>query len=79
MYHGCRSRRKLMSITNPSRDDGFGAQYQNVLFTALYCEITNNQFVYTPFKQMEHNYDDAPHFLQEKEKFINLKESVSRL
>ena len=64
-----------MIITNPKRDDGFGAQYQNVLFTALYSELTNNQFVYTPFEKMEHNYDEDPSFLDNKEAFINLKES----
>lgn len=64
-----------MIITNPTRNDGFGAQYQNVLFTALYSELTNNKFVYTPFKEMEHNYNNDPTFLAKKESFINLKES----
>lgn len=61
-----------MYITNFSRDDGFGAQYQTILFSIIYSELINKEFVYTPFKKMEHNYDGDPNFLKEKEDLINI-------
>lgn len=61
-----------MYITNFSRDDGFGAQYQTILFSIIYSELVNKEFVYTPFKKMEHNYDGDPNFLKEKEDLINI-------
>lgn len=60
-----------MKITNPIRSDGFGSQFQSIIFTAIYCELTDNEFVYTPFKSMEHNYDNDPDFIKKKEKLIN--------
>ena len=58
-------------ITNPYRNDGFGAQFQSIIFAAFYAELNGMRFAYTPFRQMEHNYNDAPSFLQKKENFIN--------
>jgi hypothetical protein len=59
-------------ITNFSRDDGFGAQYQTILFSIIYSELVNKEFVYNPFTKMEHNYDKDPNFLKEKENLINI-------
>lgn len=59
-------------ITSCEGGDGFGAQYQRIISTILYCELTNNKFVYRPFKNMEHNYDSTHDFIEKKEKFINL-------
>lgn len=58
-------------ITNPYRSDGFGAQFQCIIFTALYAELHNKKFLYTPFKAMEHNYDNDENFLEKKETLIN--------
>lgn len=63
-------------ITNPSRSDGFGAQYQTIIFTAFYAEQKQYQFVYTPFQNMEHNYDNDAAFLTKKELLINLSNYV---
>jgi hypothetical protein len=62
-----------MYITNALRDDGFGAQYQTVIFTILYAGLYNLEFVYTPFTSIAHNYDNDELFLEKKEKFINIK------
>jgi|688.fasta_scaffold295138_2 hypothetical protein len=62
-----------MYITNKERNDGFGAQYQTIIFTILFCDIEGYKFVYRPFDKMEHNYDSDPFFLEKKEKFINIK------
>lgn len=62
-----------MYITNTIRTDGFGAQYQTIIFTILYAELHNLEFVYTPFSSMEHNYYNDEFFLEKKENLINIK------
>jgi len=58
-------------VTNSRRKDGFGAQFQEVIAAVIYAEIQNKKFVYTPFKLMEHNYDNDPDFIAKKERLIN--------
>jgi hypothetical protein len=58
-------------VTNPLRDDGFGAQFQTIIYSVIYAELCDAQFVYTPFKDMEHNYDNDAHFIAKKEWLIN--------
>lgn len=62
-----------MYIVNAERNDGFGAQYQTIIFSILYCELENLKFAYRPFTKMEHNYDSDPFFLSKKEELINIK------
>jgi hypothetical protein len=64
-------RKPVSKITNPERSDGFGAQLQTVLCAALYAELNNLEYVYTPFQKMEHNYDKDPAFLEKKEELLN--------
>jgi hypothetical protein len=59
------------TITNRTDTDGFGSQFQNIIATAVFAELNNKKFVYTPFKAMEHNYDNDPDFIQKKEELIN--------
>ena len=58
-------------ITNPARSDGFGAQFQTVIYSAILAELSGKEFRYTPFKEMEHNYNNDPEFIQKKENLIN--------
>lgn len=58
-------------LTNNQPADGFGSQYQELIDTVAYAELHNKHFVYTPFKKMEHNYDNDPDFLPKKEALIN--------
>lgn len=58
-------------ITNPKRNDGFGAQYQTIIYSVIYAELNNYKFLYTPFEKMEHNYDDDNNFIKKKEDLIN--------
>jgi hypothetical protein len=60
-------------ITQPIRKDGFGAQYQTLINTILYCKKNNKTFVYTPIKNMEHNYDNDENFLNNIEELMNIK------
>jgi hypothetical protein len=65
------ARRASEVVTNPFRADGFGAQFQSIIHTVIYAELNDKKFVYTPFRGMEHNYENEPDFLEKKERFIN--------
>ena len=56
---------------NPKRSDGFGAQFQNIIWTYIYCKMNDFEFYYLPFSKMEHNYDNDKYFIKNKEYFIN--------
>lgn len=58
-------------VTNPERSDGFGAQFQTIIAAVIYAELHNKKYVYTPFKNMEHNYNNDPDFIKKKEWLIN--------
>ena len=60
-------------VTNNTRGDGFGAQYQNIIWDMCYAEKNNYEFEYTPFTRMSHNYNNDSDFFQKKDNFINLK------
>lgn len=59
------------AITNPNRSDGFGAQFQTIIYSVIAAELQGIDFVYTPFHTMEHNYDNDPDFISKKEWLIN--------
>jgi hypothetical protein len=61
-----------MNVTNCDRKDGFGAQYYNIIWAILYAELHGHKFYYTPFECMEHNYDNDPNYLNNKENLINI-------
>ncbi len=58
-------------ITHGNRSDGFGAQFLSIIGSAVYAEFNNKEYVYTPFKTMQHNYDNDPDFITKKEWLIN--------
>jgi hypothetical protein len=64
-------------VTQPIRNDGFGAQYQTIINTILYCKKYNKNYVYTPIKNMEHNYDNDKTFLNKAEELMNIKKYKS--
>ena len=43
-------------FSNPPRNDGFGSQFQSIIWSYLYCKMNNYEFCYLPFTTMEHNY-----------------------
>ncbi len=59
------------SITNPFRNDGFGGQFQTIIYAVIYAELNNKKFVYTPFSALEHNYNNEIDFIAKKESLIN--------
>lgn len=66
-------------VTSCEGGDGFGAQYQRIISSIMYAELTGKEFVYRPFKDMEHNYDDDQNFIEKKEKFINLIDNYKKI
>lgn len=63
-------------MTNTYRSDGFGGQYQNIIYCAVYAERKKLPFYYTPFTGMEHNYLNQNDFLERKEIFIGFKTNI---
>lgn len=62
-------------VTNPPRGDGFGSQMQTIIYSAIYAELNNKTYKYTPFQTMEHNYDKDPDFIKKKEWLVNMMEN----
>ncbi|MFI5335051.1 MAG: hypothetical protein ACHQT8_07855 [Chlamydiales bacterium] len=59
-------------VTNPLRSDGFGAQFQTIIYAMVYAELNHQTFLYSPFTRMEHNYDNDPDFIKKKERLANV-------
>lgn len=61
-----------MYFTVEERNDGFGAQFQTMICSILIGEKYNNQYIHTPIKSMEHNYDNDHEFISKVENCMNL-------
>lgn len=68
----------MKSYTTIKSTDGFGAQYQKIIQTYIYCKLNGLNFVYTPFDQIEHNYNNDSNFIKNKEEIINLYNNIQR-
>jgi len=62
-----------MYFTVEHRGDGFGAQFQTMIYCILMAETEGNEYVHTPIKKMEHNYDEDVNFIENVENLMNLK------
>ena len=67
------------NITITERDDGFGAQYQHIIFGIIYAELNNKTYIHKPITQIAHNYDNNPNFINEIEDLINIKNHYKKL
>jgi hypothetical protein len=56
--------------------DGFGAQYQRIIHCFIYCKMKNLKFLYRPFDNVEHNYDNDSEYNSKLENLINLKNNI---
>ena len=63
--------------TSIESNDGFGAQYQRIIQTYIYCKIHNLNFVYTPLTIVAHNYDNDTTYNEKLENLMNLKTNIS--
>jgi hypothetical protein len=62
-----------MNITITDRDDGFGAQFQHIIFGIIYADMNNKTYIHKPISKMAHNYENDPNFITEIEEFINIR------
>ena len=63
----------MENITITDRDDGFGAQFQHIIFGIIYAEMNNKTYIHKPITRLAHNYENNPNFIYEIEEFINIK------
>ena len=61
----------------PHRVDGFGAQFQTFVYSILFCEKNNLNFVYRDIKTIEHNYANDPKYIHEIEELMNIKNNYT--
>jgi hypothetical protein len=59
--------------------EGFGAQYQKIIQTYIYCKIHKLDFVYSPLEDLEHNYDNDIEYVDKLENTMNLKINIINL
>ena len=55
------------------RADGFGGQYQTIIYCILYAEESQNIYAYRNIKKIEHNYENDDKFIDKIEDLMNLK------
>jgi hypothetical protein len=54
------------------RSDGFGGQFQTIIQGIIITETDGNNYIHTPIKNMEHNYDNDLLFLSKIEDLMNI-------
>lgn len=59
--------------------DGFGAQYQRIIETYIFCNMNNLEFVYNPLDQVEHNYENDDEYNNKLENLMNLKNNIKNV
>ena len=62
-----------MLLTNDIRDDGFGAQYQSIIWSILFAEVNGHTFYYSDIKWMNSDIDDNKKFIEDAVKLMNIK------
>lgn len=70
----------MNTITNPyfGEQEGFGEQYKQIIYYMIYSELIGKKFVYTPLKEVAHNYENQPDWIQELENLMGLKKVLPR-
>jgi hypothetical protein len=61
----------------PDRSDGFGAQFQTLVYSILFCECNNANFLYRGIKNIEHNYDNDSNYINEIDELMNIKNNYN--
>jgi hypothetical protein len=63
--------------TTQYRNDGFGAQFQNIIFDILYTyanDNAKNTYVFPNIDRFEHNYNNDPDYTNRLIRYMNLKD-----
>lgn len=63
-----------MFCTSEPREDGFGAQFQNILWDILYSEKNGLKYVCIPPKKIDHNYTNDSNYIQRLIDYMNVEE-----
>lgn len=63
-----------MFITNDLRWDGFGAQFQSILWSILWAEVKGLPFVYSEVERMVNDTGDEKKFIQQANECMNLRD-----
>lgn len=65
--------------TSRPRNDGFGAQFQNIIFDILYTysNTNSNTYVFPGIDSFEHNYNNEPGYTNRLIRYMNLKDHFS--
>jgi hypothetical protein len=66
-----------ISITD--RDDGFGAQFQHILFGIMYSQENGFIYLHKPITKMDHNYNEDPEFIEKIEDFMNIRKNFKTI
>ena len=61
------------------RYDGFGAQYQTMIYCILYAEESQNMYAYRSIQKIDHNYHNNDKFIDNIEDLMNLKKNYINL
>jgi len=59
--------------------DGFGSQFQTIIYAIIFCIRYGQQFIYTPLKQVEHNYSDDVTFIERLEELMNIRSHFTNM
>jgi hypothetical protein len=55
------------------RSDGFGSQFQNILWCIIYSDLNGYTYIHRKIEDMEHNYDNDSLFLNKIEELMNIQ------
>lgn len=67
----------MANCTVQERHDGFGAQFQTVIYCIIITENIGMKYVHSPIKTMEHNYDNDPLFLTKIDELMNISSNYT--
>ena len=65
--------------TSIKSKDGFGAQYQRIIQTYIYCKLHTLNFAYTPLEYIEHNYENDHNYINKIEELMNIKSKLQNI
>jgi hypothetical protein len=62
-----------MLLTNDLREDGFGAQYQSIIWTIVFAEVKGDTFLYSDIIRMHNPEKNTNDFLEKAIDCMNIK------
>lgn len=62
-----------MRLTNDLRGDGFGAQYQSILWSIIFAEVNGHTFFYSNIETMNNGLHTDTKFIEDAVKCMNVK------